>query len=162
MFSFLSGTTLRRFTTTTTRNQKSLIRNLRLKMEWSPREIMLWNSLLKNESVENWSELRSVRLHVIHERDEIDWRHLQDKQHYIQNIGDYCKSLRKLSHLPLTSAEVVIRGRVWSQKERDQFTGDLQRMFMSHSGTDTYTAAQCKVPKRDTPEIEKENLSAAP
>ncbi|KAL8765819.1 MAG: hypothetical protein Q9209_007223 [Squamulea sp. 1 TL-2023] len=148
IFCFSNGTTLRRFMTTTTGNQKRLIRNLRLRMEWTTTEIMLWNSALNNEFVENWSGLRSLRLQILHDLDELDWSHLKDKQHYLQKIGNHCRSLRKLSHLPLTSAEVSIHGRVWSQSERDRMANDLRKMFLGQSGFNVSTEAQRKAKER--------------
>ncbi|KAL9639095.1 MAG: hypothetical protein Q9204_001244 [Flavoplaca sp. TL-2023a] len=115
-FSFLDGLTFRRFMMTRTINQKRSIRNLRFEMEWDCGLIKDWNKALSTATIKNLIGLRTLRLNILYEMKQRLWDESGDR--ILESI-DCMGGLRRLSRLPLTSAEVAFCIREWHSEDSD-------------------------------------------
>lgn len=137
-FSFQRAVPFKRFMMTRTTHQKSLIRNLRLEIEWYLHDSMSCKSRLNKTLVNSLSGLRSLRLIMWHEEYDMPrtiW--------FIETSG-FCKGLRILLTLPLTNVEVVVRSSTWystrqgfwAKEDREEVAEGLKKMLLAPKGVE--------------------------
>ena len=134
-FSFENAVAFTRFMMTRTIHQKRLIRNLRLEMEWYLDDGASWNSSLSKTLVNSLSGLRSLRLRIEHNVSIKQYDMLR-RIGFVETSG-LCKGLRKLSTLPLTNVEVVVRPSrfypegFWTEDNRKEVAEGLKKMLLA-------------------------------
>lgn len=160
-FSFTDGIALQRFMMTRTISQKRLIRNLRFDMEWERGEERYWNKALSMALVKSLIGLRTLRLNILYDMKQRLWHASDDNfLHYTS----WTDGLRRLSTLPLISAEVAFRIREWRSKDpsywqkgdRDECAQDLKKMLLNPQGAEVYAEhqRQLKITSAMSKEIE--------
>ncbi|KAL9015430.1 MAG: hypothetical protein Q9180_008866 [Flavoplaca navasiana] len=135
IYSFADGLTFRRFVMTRTINQKRLIRNLRFEMDWDCGLIEEWNKALSTATIQSLLGLRTLRLRIIYDMNQWLWDGSGDR---ILESTNRMDGLRRLSHLPLTSAEVAFCIRdwlsedsgYWQKADRDSCARSLQKILL--------------------------------
>lgn len=160
-YSFPEATTFQRFMMTRTISQKRLIRNLRFEMEWDCGLARCWNKALSMALVKSLIGLRTLRLNILYDMKQRLW-HATDENflHYTS----WTDGLRRLSTLPLMSAEVAFRVREWRSKDpsywqkgdRDECAKDLKKILLDPQGAEVYAEhqRQLKITSAISKEIE--------
>ncbi|KAL8817939.1 MAG: hypothetical protein Q9223_003315 [Gallowayella weberi] len=154
-FSFPEGVTLQRFMMTRSINQKRLIRSLRFEMEWGCVMEKHYKNVLTMPLVKSLIGLKSLRLNILCEMKAKNWLAVKDR---FLMVTRYMEGLRKLSTLPLTSADVTFRlakyceemgraGLLWQKAHRDQCAADLKKILLNPKGAEVYAEQQRELPK---------------
>ncbi|KAL8787814.1 MAG: hypothetical protein Q9213_002001 [Squamulea squamosa] len=159
-FSFDEGTSLKFFLNTRNIGQRRLIRNLRFQMDWRWGATgKKWNSAVDIRMINSLTGLRTLRLKIFYDVDEQTWSFLKDR--FVQ-VSTQTEGLRRLSTLPLITAEVVVRPssqyfnrRLWQKIDSDQCARDIQRMLLNPQGEKIYADHQREL--RETRERCQEN-----
>lgn len=149
-FSCIDATTFKRFMMTRTIGQKRLIRTLRLEMERENQESFArWSSSLNMALVNSLSGLRTLRLCITHDMPTELYRHV--KTTYIEGYM-HCEGLRRLSTLPLTSVEIVVKNsghgskaeldKLWTKNDRNEVAESLQGLLLKPKGAEVYAEDQ--------------------
>ncbi|KAL8977180.1 MAG: hypothetical protein Q9177_006692, partial [Variospora cf. flavescens] len=157
-FSFSDGVTLKDFMKTRNAHQKRLIHNLRFEMmHVNYKEEKEWNSALNMALVRSLTGLQTLRLQITYEIEKDIWDTTKD--HFVQQNSEF-EGLRKLSILPLTSAEVVIRTSsdpfasfpraswhkgLWQQPEMDECAKQIRQLLLNPQGADIYAQRQAEL-----------------
>ncbi|KAL8754572.1 MAG: hypothetical protein Q9184_005072 [Pyrenodesmia sp. 2 TL-2023] len=149
-FSFTYGSSFKEFIRTRNLHQKRLIRNLRLKMQWGYMGEWPWNRALNLALVKSCTGLRTLRLRITLDMKKELWDRFKDG--FVQQT-DYAAGLRRLSILPLTSAEVVVRTSprrhnnlplarwekgLWLRSDMDQCADEIRRLLVDPTGAEVY------------------------
>lgn len=156
-FSFTNGLMFDNFMSNRNIGQRRLIRNLRFEMNWRWGEEKAWNSALSLALVRSLTGLRTLRLQIHYDMEEHLWHSVKDR--FLQ-MTSYCDGLRKLSTLPLTSAEVMFRTSSyrglsgWRASDRTECAKRLQDMLLDPRGTDIYAQQQAAL--KETGEMSRE------
>ncbi|CAD6582110.1 MAG: hypothetical protein ASARMPREDX12_000758 [Alectoria sarmentosa] len=148
-FSFADGTALRRFMMTLTINQRRLIKSLRLQMEWDMYMDKEWNNALNMALVRSLSGLRRLRLRIDQHMDARIYECAKSNKNIYTSI--FCKGLQKISTLPLTEAEVIVKNPqywpedgVWTKADREEFAEVLRKLLLNPKGAEIYAKDQLK------------------
>lgn len=156
-FSFSDEVTLKDFMKTRYSHQKRLIHNLRFEMHESYSKEKKWNSALNMALVRSLTGLQTLRLKIIYDMERYLWDAIDDR--FVQQNSE-CEGLRKLSILPLTSAEVVIRTSsdpcakfpraswqkgLWQQPDMDQWAKEIRQLLLNPQGADIYAQRQAEL-----------------
>ncbi|KAI4228010.1 MAG: hypothetical protein L6R36_001944 [Xanthoria steineri] len=144
-FSFTDGIALQRFMMTRTIKQKRLIHNLRFDMEWGMGEDRYWNRALSLVLVNSLIGQRTLRLNILYDR-EAGSQHWWGAQARFLKSTSFTDGLRKLSILPLASAEISFRVReyrsndpeLWQKADRDECAKELQKILLNPNGAEIY------------------------
>lgn len=112
-FSFTDGLTFKLFMMTRSLHQKRLIRTLRVEIEWeSCTGLREWNNAITMALIRALQGLRSLRLVILCTIEAIRWQAIK----HTWTLNDsYCDGLRKLSILPLISAEVEVKMKIFQR-----------------------------------------------
>ncbi|KAL8773178.1 MAG: hypothetical protein Q9209_001854 [Squamulea sp. 1 TL-2023] len=146
-FSFNEGPILKFFLNTRNIGQRRLIRNLRFSMDWRwGNKARKWNTAVKIRMINSLTGLRTLRLKIFYDMDEQAWHSLKDR--FVQ-VSTQTEGLRRLSTLPLITAEVVVQPsarypnrRLWEKIDRDQCANDIQKMLLNPRGAEIYAEHQ--------------------
>lgn len=148
-FSFADAVTFKRFMMTRTINQKRSIKSLRLQMDWDFYNEKEWNSALNMPLVRSMSGLRRLRLQIDHQREATSYDYA--KSHNLLDMTAYCESLQKVSTLPLTEVEIVVKNPqfmpeddLWTKVDREEFAEGLRAILLNPRGAEIYAADQLK------------------
>ncbi|KAL9016626.1 MAG: hypothetical protein Q9185_006038 [Variospora sp. 1 TL-2023] len=153
-FSFGDGVTLKDFMKTRNAHQKRLIHNLRFDMHVSYTEEMNWNSSLNMALVRSLTGVQTLRLKIAYDMEKDLWDTTKDR--FLQQNSEF-EGLRKLSILPLTSAEVVVRTasdsyaraswqeELWQQPEMDECAKQIRQLLLNPQGADIYAQRQAEL-----------------
>ena len=135
-FSFSDAMTFERFMMTRTINQKRSIRSLRLHMEWESNEFEEWKKVLNMRLVQSLYTLRRLRLRIVRKIDTTGYEYAKST-----NIlyGAACRGgLKKISTLPLTEVEVVVKNSLDDERSdpqtklvEEEFAEGLRRILLS-------------------------------
>ena len=146
-FSFPEGSTFQRFMKNRTINQKRLMRSLRLEMDWGFDLGREWNKALNMVLVKSMIGLRTLRLNILHDMEKELW--LGWEGSFLQRTT-WTDGLRRLSTLPLISAEVAFRVRewrsddpkLWQKADRHDCAKRLQKILVNPKGAEVYAERQ--------------------
>lgn len=148
-FSFDDATTFQRFMMTRTIDQKRSIKSLRLQMDWEFGNYKEWNKALNMALVRSMSGFRHLRLRIDHGREATSHDHA--KSHDFLYATTYCEGLRKVSTLPLTEVDIVVKNPrfmpeddLWTKDDRECFAEGLRKMLLNPKGAEIYAEAQLK------------------
>lgn len=148
-FSFTDGTALKRFMMTRTINQKRLIKSLRLQMEWDMYTAKEWNSALNMALVRSLSGLRRLRLRIDQRMEARTYECARRNNFLYTSL--LCESLQKISTLPLTEVEVVVKNPqywsedgLWTKADREEFAEVLRKLLLNPEGAEIYVEDQLK------------------
>ena len=90
--------------------------------------------------------LRTLRLNISYDMEERVWQSMKD--HFL-GITSLTESLRRLSTLPLTDAEVVFRisehtseSGLWQKVDRDACAQELREILLNSEGAQVYAEQQ--------------------
>ena len=165
-FSFPDGVTAKRFLMTRTMNQKRLIRSLRFEMQWWLEQYYKeWNSALTMPVVRSLSGLRNLRVLITHD---MEAELYEDSKNDLLDTTSWCEGLRKLSTLPLTNVEVLVksagllkRKRMWTDSDMKEVAAGLQEMLLNPQGADVYAEQQIRLQEvmKRCREMEKERAA---
>lgn len=150
-FSFAHPMTFKRFVMTRTINQKRSIKSLRLQMKWDYEDTE-WNKALNMALVRSISGLRRLRLCISHRIDGTRYENLKsDNGLYTTTC---CKSLQKVSTLPLAEVEIVVRNseliseneenNLWTKVDREYFAEGLRKILLNPKGAEIYAEDQLR------------------
>lgn len=149
-FSFGYEAAFQRFMMTRNIHQKRLIRNLRMHMDFELGSRQGWNSSLNMSVVRSLSGLQTLRLYIVHNLP-TDFYHSYFSRNNSLFIRSFYEGLYRLSTLPLNSAEIALRNahyrnseEHWTQSQRDDVAGHLQRMLLDPKGAEIYEETQRK------------------
>lgn len=152
-FSFADATTLKRFMMTRNINQKRSIQSLRLQMEWVSYGEREWNKALNIALVRSLSGLRRLRLHIEHKMDPKEYE--KAKSYDRLYATTFYEGLKKLSTLPLTEVEIVVRNPkfeseddLWTKLDRQDFAEGLRKILLNPKGAQIYAEDQLKWKER--------------
>ncbi|KAL8869496.1 MAG: hypothetical protein Q9174_004232 [Haloplaca sp. 1 TL-2023] len=145
-FSFPDDATCRRFMMITSINHRRLIRNLRFEMEWYVGMMDEWNKVLNIALIKSLIGLRSLRLNILYEPKQQHWNRTPDT---FLETTTWTDGLRRLSTLPLTSAQVAFHIRewrlempdassYWQESDRKACAKKLERILVNPQGADIY------------------------
>lgn len=152
-FSFPDGPTFGEFMETRNIHQKRLIHNLRFEMRWGWGDERHWNTALGIALVKSLTGLQTLRLQIVCDLEKERWDHNKDR---FVRLTTYAEGLRKLSILPLTSAEIAVRTSInplgprrwgnptelWQKHDRDQCAKDLKALLLNPRGAQVYAEYQ--------------------
>ncbi|KAL8916912.1 MAG: hypothetical protein Q9208_008276 [Pyrenodesmia sp. 3 TL-2023] len=155
-FSFNDAPSFEEFMKTRNAHQKRLINTLRFEMHWGSSEAKQWNSVLNMTLVKSLTGLRTLHLPITYNIK----KHLWDlvKNNFVQQAS-YTQGLRKLSMLPLTNAEVVIRTSpprhrclppagwekgLWQRSDMDHCANELRQLLVNPMGAEIYAQHQAE------------------
>ena len=148
-FSFADATTLKRFIMTRTINQKRSIKSIRLQMELDFDGYKEWNTALNMPLVRSLSGLRRLRLRIESEMNARDYESARNHNLLCSTI--YCESLQKISTLPLTEVEIVVRNPAhilehdpWTKADREEFAESLRKILLNPKGAQIYADDQLR------------------
>ncbi|KAL8760569.1 MAG: hypothetical protein Q9184_003251 [Pyrenodesmia sp. 2 TL-2023] len=158
-FSFTEASIFKEFIRIRHIHQKRLIRNFRFKMDWCSIGRWPWNSALNMALVKSCTGLRTLRLHITLNVEKELWDRVKDE--FVQQT-EYTAGLRRLSILPLTSAEVVVRTSprysedlvlacrhyphplaperegLWLRSDMDQCAEQIRQLLVDPKGAEVY------------------------
>ena len=148
-FSFADGITCKRFMMTRNIKQKRMIKSLRFEMEWWLETHKEWNSALTMPLVRSLSGLRNLRLLIIHDLEADIYNAV--KGNFLHSTS-WCEGLRKISILPLTSAEVHVRSAglssetrtYWTESDMAEVADGLREILLNPKGAEVYAEAREK------------------
>ncbi|KAL8951244.1 MAG: hypothetical protein Q9222_002772 [Ikaeria aurantiellina] len=145
-FAFPDSLTLQRFMMTRTIHQKRLIRNLRLQMVWDSCRVKFWSKALSMPLVKSLTGLRTLRLNITYQMENWLWHAMKDT--FLEST-EYTEGLRKLSMLPLTSAEVAFHvldyvgeDGLWEKADRNECARKLRDLLLNPKGAEVYAEHQ--------------------
>ena len=166
IFSFHDGITAKRFLMTRTMNQKRLIRSLRFEMQWWLEQYYKeWNSALTMPVVRSLSGLRNLRVLITHD---MEAELYEDSKNDLLDTTSWCEGLRKLSTLPLTNVEVLVKSaglrisqRMWTHSDMKEVAAGLQEMLLNPEGAEVYAEQQRRLQEvmKRCREMEKERAA---
>ena len=146
-FSFRNGMALKRFIMTRSIKQKGMMRSLRLEMGWWTQDYEEWEMALTMQALNSLPNLRRLRLHITHKMDA--QRYKEIKNSFLRSIpwGD---SMRKLSTVPWTSAEVHVRlpellhhnKKWWTESDMKEVADMLRELLLNPEGAELYAEQQ--------------------
>lgn len=169
-FSFPDGPTFGEFMKTRNIHQKRLIHNLRFEMRWGCGDERHWNTALGIAVVKSLTGLQTLRLQIVCDLEKERWDHNKDR---FVRLTTHTEGLRKLSILPLTSAEIAVRTSVdeyhyppgpprwgnpselWQKGDRDQCAEDLKALLLNPRGAQVYAEYQSGKVSRRAEHIEQ-------
>lgn len=148
-FSFADPTTFKRFIVTRNINQKRSIKSLRLQMEWDTSDGKEWNQALNMALVKSVTGLRRLRLRIDHKLDATRYEWI--KSNNLLYTITCCEGLQKVSTLPLTEVEVVVKNPqfiseddLWTKVDREDFAEGLRKILLNPKGAEIYADDQLK------------------
>lgn len=146
-FSFGDAIGFKQFMMTRNSHRKRLIRSLRFEMDYAFNRPDKWNNALQMSVVRSLSGLRSLRLQLVYNMDVSIWP-MFGTSYFLEGAG-CSEGLQRLSTLPLTAVEAVIRApqrrlqtMMWKKDHREETAEALRQMLLNPKGVEVYQAAQ--------------------
>ena len=160
-FDFEDAITFKRFMMTRNIHQKRLVKSLRFQMDWNMDKNKSWNSVFNMPLIRSLSGLRCLRLCIFFQMEAKLYELVKSLD--LLFATTYCDGLQKLSILPLTEVEVVVKGPLWrlgglmwTKRDRQEFSDGLRKVLLDPKGAKIYEENQRKLKEQSRRQREVE------